>query len=150
MRFHGRPITPTSTLHIEANSPFLAGLQRSHKVNPFPTPSDCGQTGSRSSATAFRPTVTLRQPRHFQSPPAQIDAYPSRSPHPSSRTRRDEPVSIRRTNGGEKALGFPHVWRQASSKAHEYVRASAHCVRAMLVVRANGAVESAVQKVFVF
>ena len=49
-----------------------------------------------------------------------------------------------------RLLGFPHVWRQASSKAHEYVRASAHCVRAMLVVRANGAVESAVQKVFVF
>ena len=49
-----------------------------------------------------------------------------------------------------RLLGFPHVWRQASSKAHEYVRASAHCVRAMLVVRANGAVELAVQKVFVF
>ena len=46
-----------------------------YDVNPFPTPSDCGQTGSRSSATAFRPTVTLRQPRHFQSPPAQIHAY---------------------------------------------------------------------------
>ena len=34
--------------------------------------------------------------------------------------------------------------------AHKVVRASAHCVRAVLVVRANGAVESAVQKVFVF
>ena len=50
----------------------------------------------------------------------------------------------------KRRLAFAHVWRQASSKAHKVVRASAHCVRAMLVVRANGAVESAVQKVFVF
>ena len=43
-----------------------------------------------------------------------------------------------------------HVWRQASSRAHEVVRGSAHCVRAVLVVRTVGPVECAVRKVFSF
>ena len=48
-----------------------------------------------SQATAFRAIVQLRRPRHFDSPPTQHHAYPSRSSHQSSRMRRDEPVSIR-------------------------------------------------------
>ena len=59
-------------------------------------PRSCTQDRARASrATAFRPTVQLRRPRHFDSPSTQDHAYPSRSPRQSSRTRRDEPVSIR-------------------------------------------------------
>ena len=50
----------------------------------------------------------------------------------------------------KRRLAFAHVWRQASSKAHKVVRASAHCVRAVLVVRVIVTVESAVRKVFIF
>ena len=65
----------------------------------------------------------------------------------ASRRSAEPHLHFRRQNG---RAGFAHVWRQASTRAHEFVRASAHCVRAVVVVRPNGPVESTVQNVFVF
>jgi len=57
--------------------------------------SPIGDQDRASRATAFSAIVQLRRPRHFDSPPTQHHAYPSRSSRQSSRMRRDEPVSIR-------------------------------------------------------
>ena len=57
--------------------------------------SPTGDQDRASRATAFSAIVQLRRPRHFDSPPTQHHAYPSRSSRQSSRMRRDEPVSIR-------------------------------------------------------
>ena len=43
-----------------------------------------------------------------------------------------------------RLAGLRDDWRQASTKAHDVVRATADGVRAVLVVRVNGPVESAV------
>ena len=64
-------------------------------VNPFRATFLYTGTGSRLSRDRLRAIVQLRRPRHFDSPPTQHHAYPSRSSHQSSRMRRDEPVSIR-------------------------------------------------------
>ena len=66
----------------------------------------------------------------------------------ASRRSADPHLHFRRQNGSW--LCRAHVWRQASTRAHEFVRALAHCVRAVVVVRSNGPVESTVQNVFVF
>ena len=92
----------------------------------------------------------VRLPPRPGSPPTWQHAHPSRSSRQGSRTRRDEALSLTFTSGGRTGAGFAHVWRQASTRAHELVRASAHCVRAVLVVRPNGPVESTVQDVFIF
>ena len=66
------------------------------KINPFPAVVLYTGPGYRARrATAFRPTVTLRRPRHFEPPPTQVHAYLSRSTRPSSRTRLGEPAGFR-------------------------------------------------------
>ena len=124
---------------------FFAGLLCT--VRDTPTRLLGGLSGMRGRTPSACPA---RPPPHPGSPPTLQHAHPSRSSRQSSRTRRDEALSLTCTSGGRTGAGFAHVWRQASTRAHEFVRASAHCVRAVLVVRTNGPVESTVQDVFIF
>ena len=52
--------------------------------------------------------------------------------------------------GQRRVAGLQDDWRQASTKAHDVVRASADGVQAVLVVRVNGPVESAVEEPLAF
>jgi hypothetical protein len=81
------PSGPIGRLRVAAS-----GCQRLTPSLPW---SPTGDQARASHATAFRAIVQLRRPRHFDSPPTQHHAYPSRSSRQSSRMRRDEPVSIR-------------------------------------------------------